>query len=352
MLLKKGIAWYVAPTYAQTVYSWEIILNFLGKLIAKKQDFLKRIVLINGSIIEFKSAEEYENLRGVGLDFLVVDEAARIKQEAWEQVLRPTLIEKKGEAMFLSTPKGKNWFYWLYLKGIEGDPQYESFRFPSWTSPFVPKEEIELLRRSLPEDVFRQEIEADFIDNTSRVFRNYRDCVKGSFEEPVKGQKYVLGWDPAKYEDFSVVSVLNMDRHLVYFERMQQIDYTFQIQKVESIAKQYNNATIYMDATGVGDPLFEALQRRGLQVHGVVLTNATKKNLIETLALTIEQKEITFPEIRELMLELEAFEYEITRAGNVSYSAPPGFHDDCVLSLALAVYGWKQEMSIQQVEIW
>jgi len=267
-----------------------------------------------------------------------------VKREGWEQVLRPTLVDRMGRALFISTPKGKNWFYHLYLLGLGGDKQYKSFHFPSYTNPFLSRDEIESLRLTLPSDVYTQEIEAEFLDMCSSVFKNIRACVKGVLEEPQPGREYLIGWDPAKYQDFSVIIVMDLyRRHVVGFERLQQIDYSFQIQKIELIAKKYNNAKIIVDSTGVGDPLLEALERRGLDVEGVVLTNTSKKQLIENLSLGIEQQEISFPEIPVLLNELEIFEYQITHAGNVIYSAPEGYHDDCVLALALAYWGCREK---------
>jgi len=344
LLKNPGVGWWVAPVYQQSLHGYEIAVKNLNKLIKKKWDFLKRIELLNGSIIEFKSADNYENLRGIGLDFLVIDEAARVKREGWEQVLRPTLVDRMGRALFISTPKGKNWFYHLYLLGLGGDKQYKSFHFPSYTNPFLSRDEIESLRLTLPSDVYTQEIEAEFLDMCSSVFKNIRACVKGVLEEPQPGREYLIGWDPAKYQDFSVIIVMDLyRRHVVGFERLQQIDYSFQIQKIELIAKKYNNAKIIVDSTGVGDPLLEALERRGLDVEGVVLTNTSKKQLIENLSLGIEQQEISFPEIPVLLNELEIFEYQITHAGNVIYSAPEGYHDDCVLALALAYWGCREK---------
>ena len=93
-----------------------------------------------------------------------------------------------------------------------------------------------------------------------------------------------------------------------------------------------------MDATGPGDPLLEQVKKLGLSVTGIHFTNTTKQQLIENLALQIEQKKVSFPEISELINELSIYEYELTRAGNVTYAAPSGYHDDSVISLALAVW--------------
>ena len=94
-----------------------------------------------------------------------------------------------------------------------------------------------------------------------------------------------------------------------------------------------------MDTTGVGGPVVEQLKRKGIQVEGYNFNNTTKQQLIEALAVAIENEEISYPKIDTLIHELQLYEYEITRAGNVRYSAPQGYHDDTVIALGLALQG-------------
>ncbi len=336
-----SVSWWVAPVYQQTEIAYRMVLNTLPPdAIAVNHKSTRRIELINGSAIEFKSADRFDNLRGARVDFLVVDEAAMVDQEAWEATLRPTLSDTQGRAMFISTPRGRNWFYELYVRGQDPQyPEYESFSFPTSSSPYIKDEEIAEASATLPSDVFRQEDRAEFMENSAGVFRYVRKCVKGSLEEPQSGHQYIIGWDPAKHSDFSVITVVDIERkHVVAFDRFTGIDYTFQLQRLKAVATKYNNALVVMDATGPGDPLLEQVKNLGLSVTGIHFTNTTKQQLIENLALQIEQKKVSFPEISELINELSIYEYELTRAGNVTYAAPSGHHDDSVISLALAVW--------------
>ena len=308
--------------------------------IAANYKSTRRIELINGSAIEFKSADRFDNLRGARVDFLVIDEAALVDRDAWEATLRPTLSDTQGRAMFISTPRGRNWFYELYVRGQDPQyPEYESFSFPTSSSPYIKDEEIAEARATLPSDVFRQEYRAEFMENSAGVFRYIRNCVKGTLEEPQSWYDYFIGWDLAKHSDFSVITVVDSERrHVVAFDRFTGIDYTFQLQRLKAVATKYNNALVVMDSTGPGDPLLEQVKTLGLSVKGFHFTNATKQQLIENLALQIQQEKVSFPEISELINELSIYEYELTRAGNVTYAAPSGYHDDCVISLALAVW--------------
>ncbi len=321
---------------------WDKILELLPREAVKRINKTDRVIeLITGSQIWAKTAEHPDRLRGAGLDFLVIDEAAMVKEEAWREALRPALADKQGDALFISTPKGKNWFYEIYMMGLSKDhPDWKSFRFPSSDNPFLPKEEIEIMRKTLPELTFRQEVLAEFIEGGGTVFRNVLDCVRGELEPPKPNRLYVMGVDLAKYEDFTVIIVMDVERkHVVYFDRFQQIDWSYQKQKIASVSKMYNNAKIIIDSTGVGDPIYEDLVKAGLDVEGFKITATTKPQLIQNLMIKMENREITFPRIDELIHELNVFGFEMTKQGYVKYQAPPGFHDDCVIALALAVWG-------------
>ena len=334
--------WIVAPTYNHSMIVWRKLLELAPfETIIKVNRSDRYIEFFDGSIVWCKSADNPDSLRGEGLDFLIVDEAAMVKKEAWEHALRPALADKQGSAIFISTPKGKNWFYELFLRGLDpNQPEYKSWQYPSWENPFLPKQEIEEMRKNLPELVFRQEVMAEFIEGGGVVFRNIHDCISGSIEEPQPNKSYVMGVDLAKYEDYTVIVVMDVSRmQVVYFDRFNQIDWSYQKSKIIEIAKKYNNAMVIIDSTGVGDPIYEDLQRAGLRIEGFKFTNQTKTQLIQNLALKIEQKQITFPQIEDLILELQAFGYEVTSTGNIRYGAPAGFHDDCVIALALAVWG-------------
>ena len=208
----RSLGWWVTPTYKIGNRGWKLLSRALKDVIApggiKRGE--RSIELMNGSLIEFRSADNPDALRGEGVNHLVVDEAAMIPREAWEEALRPTLSDTKGSAVLISTPKGRNFFFELFCRG--NDPEYagwESFTFPTSSNPFIDPEEIAEARKTLPLDVFRQEYEAQFLEDSAGVFRGMGACVQGSLEEPVRGREYVIGWDPAKYEDFSVFTVMD-----------------------------------------------------------------------------------------------------------------------------------------------
>ncbi len=155
-----------------------------------------------------------------------------------------------------------------------------------------------------------------------------------------------MGWDVAKYQDYSVVTVIDCHtRRLVAFKRINQIDYSVQVEMVSRIAQEFN-ATVYMDVTGVGDAPAEYLKKeaakRGFRVEEYLFTNASKKILVEKLQIAIQNGDIELPDIPVLVNELKIYEYQMTAARNITYGAPKGAHDDCATSLMLANYGMSQ----------
>jgi hypothetical protein len=332
----KQRGWIVAPTYPSSQEDWRTLKELTpAKLIKDELKAERKFVLVNGSEIEFKSADNESGLRGAGLNWCILDEASRIKEDSWN-ALRPALSDKQGKGIFISTPKGKNWFYRIYLLGKENKPGYESWHFPSSTNPYFPPEEWEEAKENYPADWFSQEYEANFLDDVAAVFRNIRGAVKGEFEEPDAGKKYFGGVDVAKYQDFTVVIIMDESGHIVYFDRFNKLNWDVQKVRISGAFKKYG-AIGFMDSTGVGDPIYEDLYKMlPMQMWGYKFTNDSKMNLITSLQVAFEKSELSFPQIEVLIDELEAFEYEMLPSGKFRFSAPENYHDDCVISLALA----------------
>jgi hypothetical protein len=238
------------------------------------------------------------------------------------------LTDYKGRALFLSTPKGKNYFYSMYIKGIANETDWQSFQFSTYDNPFIDKSEVDDARLQLPEIVFEQEYMANPMENAANPFGSayIKQCVFPMSTQPVK----VYGVDLAKSMDFTVITGLDQNGSVCYFDRFQK-DWRQTKQTITNLVK----APILIDSTGVGDPIFEDLQQDGLNITGYKFSSTTKQQLMEGLASAIQQRKITYPD-GPIVKELEIFEYQYTQHG-VKYSAPSGFHDDCVMSLALAI---------------
>lgn len=344
-------AW-IAPFYRQSKIAYRLMRKALRSVIEHKSDSELRLELKNGSVITFFSAENHDAIRGDGFHFIVIDEAGDALRDpkVWTDTLRPTLSDRGGKALIIGTPKGRNLFYQLFCKGDDPlETEWESFTAPTSANPYIPKAEIEAVKREIPEDAFDQEYLARFLEEAAGVFKGVDRCIKGLLDPDYKkeqGHFYVVGWDPAKFQDYSVVSVIDCHtKRLVHWYRINQIDYTVQIETVARIAQEFG-AVVYMDVTGVGAPLAEQLKAAGraagFQVEEYLFTNASKKILIEKLQLAIQHGNIEIAEIPVLINELRQFEYHRTPSGLISYEAPKGAHDDCVISLALSWFGASQ----------
>jgi len=331
----KQRGWIVAPTYPLIKEDWRVFKEIVPtKLIVNELKSEHTFLLVNGSEIGFKSADNESALRAAGLNWALLDEASRIKEESWN-ALRPALSDKQGKGIFISTPKGKNWFYRLYLLGQNNKENYESWHFPSNTSPYFPEAEWIEAKANYPTDWFSQEFEADFLDDIAAVFRKVRSRIKGKFEEYNPSKNYYAGIDLAKYQDFTVIIIIDNNKHVVFFDRFNRLDWKVQKPRILKILKDYK-AQAFIDSTGVGDPIYEELKEDYQEIYGYKFTNESKHNLITALQVAFEKEEVTFPEIEVLINELEAFEYEMLPSGKVRFNAPEGYYDDCVISLALA----------------
>jgi len=348
---KRG--WIVAPNYELTKKVFREVIIILNKvfpaLIERQSEANTYIKLRNGSELVGKSADNPVSLLGEGLDFLIVDEAASIKREVWEEYLRPTLADRKGWALFISTPKGKNWFYEEYVRGKDRKVKHQDgWNYLTSDNPYIPREEIAHAEKYLPERVFLQEFQGKFIEDIGGVFRGVRECVGGRLEEPDPNRSYVMGVDLAKYQDYTVVIVMDkVNKQVVYFDRFHKLDWNFQKNKIANVIRRYNNCQCIIDATGIGDPIYDDLNRLGLNIVPYKISGTSKKPLIENLSLNIQDGLIKYPDIPELINELNIYAYKQNPAtGHTSYSAPEGYHDDIVIALALACWSIKSEVII------
>ena len=169
--------WYVAPTYKMArQIVWRKLKNKLQDLnwVTKTNETELTITLVNGSVISLKGADNYDSLRGVGLDFIVLDEFADIDPEAWYETLRPTLSDKAGKALFIGTPKGiGNWAYEIYGNSQDDAANWQSFSFTTLEGGQVPQEEIDQARKDLDERTFRQEYMATFETFSGRIYYSF-----------------------------------------------------------------------------------------------------------------------------------------------------------------------------------
>lgn len=309
------------------------------EIIDKQNDVELKIFLKNGSQIYILGADNPERLRGQQVHGVVLDEYESMKESVYDEIYRPVLAANGGFCWLVGTPIGKNHFYKKYKMATDNPAIWHVIHVPASTSGIISAEALAQAKVEMTQQSYQQEFEVEFLEGEGRIFRRIRENIGGQFQEPRLGRQYKMGVDLARHFDYTVLTVVDRHTHeLVHYDRFTQIDWNLQKARIEALARRYNNATITIDATGVGDPVCEDLRRTGLIINEFKFTGESKKSLIENLALLIEQNKIKYPEIPELINELEAYTYILTPQGNVRYTAPEGEHDDTVCSLALAYW--------------
>jgi hypothetical protein len=283
------------------------------------------------------SADNEDGARGWAFHLVILDEAARISETCWQEVIQPTLADYGGDAFLISSPKGRNWFWKEYMSA---DGTYQAaWRAPSSDNPIPQiRHAYERAKTRVPDRVFRQEWGAEFIEDEGLVFRYIKDAAMlCPLTGPLPGRQYVGGLDWGKRVDYTVLTLLDAATHeQVHMDRMSGIDYSLQLQRIKATCARFGVTRVVAELNAMGDPLIEEGLRMGIPLEPFTTTNATKAVIIEALALGFEQRALTILTDEVLTGELEAFESTRLPSGLYRYSAPDGLHDDCVISLALA----------------
>ena len=346
----RKIMW-VSPVYAQANKVHKELYAAIAKsgIVASNNFSSSEITFKNGSTVIFRSAERYDNIRGETLDYAILDEAAFMKDDAWREAIKPTLLVRGKKALFISTPKGKSWFYDLYQLGISPDhPNYQSYTGTSYDTPYISQQEIDEAKSVLPEKVFKQEYLAEFIDGGGEVFSNIRDrTYAGDWQKPT-GKVY-CGIDLGKQEDFTVATFMDTNGTVIDIYRANQIEWSTMVREILERIRKWN-ATVMIEVNSIGDVIYEQIKKEWADTHPFVTSSKSKQEIIEGLILDFNEFSIILPSAElfpTLSHELEIFTYDYNpKTRNISYGHPPGMHDDSVISLAICNYCRKTKKSL------
>jgi hypothetical protein len=347
-------AGYFAPSYKLLGEFWRELRTLVEPVTRNKSEQDHRLELVTGGVLELWSLDDPNPARGRKYQRVVVDEAAMVPNllDIWQLAIRPTLADYAGDAWFLSTPRGLNDFHQLYQLGQDPlEPVWRSWQMPTSVNPYIHPDEIEAARHELPERAYAQEYLAQFVQlEGAGVFRGVQGVSRLKQMPPQRGHTYVFGVDWARSNDFTVISVIDATlNEQVALDRFSNIDFEFQAERLHRWAELYHPVQIVAEANSMGGPLVERLQtgyarllgsaRAALPIYAWTATNASKDAAVRSLALAIEQNQISLLDDPVQTSELLAFESSVTVTGMVRYSAPPGLHDDTVIGLALAWLG-------------
>lgn len=345
------MVWWVAPTYKVVKRGYKEVLRQLPKELLEHDpppdsyfDAGRSVILRfkTGSTMEFYSAERPEGMLGEGVDYAILDEAAIMPSHIWEQTVYPTLMDRQGGALFISTPRGRNWFYRNWRLGQDAaEPNWASWTYPTSANPFIKPEEIENLRRTLPTVVFQQEVEAKFIASGSSIFMIAEKSIQpnvilenGMVHNCAPRGHCVIGIDLAQTTDFTVLyGARAVDRRNVFYERFNDVSWTEQKRRIHRAVRRLKAAgasdvTLCIDEGNAGKPIVEELDEFGYDVIGINFTTH-KNNMVKLLAKDLEVAH-AYVLADAHMDEFENYLMNITPGGRYTYSAPDGEHDDVV----------------------
>lgn len=336
-----AVAW-VVPTYKNARPVWRFCEQIVGSLgnrvTTNKTDRL--IEFPSGGFLGVYTADNDVALRGEAFDLVIVDEAAQIGPETFSDVILPTLADRDGRCILISTPKGLNWFYLEYQAALgAGGGDRAAFTAPTSDNPMPTiRRAAEMARERVSERTYQQEWLAEFVADGAGVFRKVRDAATSTpLVAAEAGHAYAMGIDWGKYEDYTVITVLDVtERRQVYLERVNQIDYPRQLERVQAARAAFRPTLVVAEKNSIGDPLIDFLRQGGVPVWPWVATNASKHAAIEALTVAFDHGDLRILSDPIQMGELQAYQAERLPSGMLRYSAPQGMHDDTVMALAMA----------------
>ena len=347
MMERVGMYYYMLPTYSQAKkIVWlgsdrdgmKFLDHFPPEIIKNVNQSEMIIELVNGSMLQLVGADNIDRIVGTNPIGIVFSEYSLMKQEVWDFIY-PILNENGGWAVFVMTPRGTNHAYTLMNK-IKDDPNWFVEVLSIDDTNALTKEQLDSARNELPHDVFIQEYYVKFLDSGLGFFRRIDENTYKMAEYKKRDASFFqLGVDLAKYQDYTVITPFNLnDFHVQEQDSFNQIDYNLQKARIENSYLRHNNARIVMDSSGVGEPIFDDLIHRGLNVTPFRFSRTTRKDLLTNLQILLEQDKIKIPDDPALIDELKSMTYELTEQGTSIIKVPDGKHDDRIMSLALAVW--------------
>lgn len=320
--------------YKEFEKAWAPILKYSNKT-------ERLLITKNGTHVQFFGVDKPDNIRGENCNYMICDEFAYYKDGVFNEVLRPMLLVTGKMVFFISTPKGLNEFYKLHLKGLSNDFMNYKYASGIYTeNPYFDLNEIEDARKTLPQSIFNQEYLGQFTGSGASVFGDFeRLCIIDKWSEPIPTMEYYNGNDIAKQKDWTVSTTIDQNHKVANMLRMRQMNWQDIINGIVADLKRYNSYSL-LEVNGVGDPVYDLVRNEYEQIQPFVTTNKTKQLMISSLIASCNNGSIKLP-TKELcptlteQMNVFTFDYSPEKR-QIVYKAMEGFHDDDVISLALA----------------
>lgn len=337
---------YISPTFAQGKKVFAELTQLLdGTGIIKKANAADlKIESVYGATLKFFSMESPTSIRGNTVSgILVMDEAAFFPtqlstgEDPYYNVIFPIIKARKPKVLVISTPNGRQGMYYdLYLKAFNGEKGYHQLTAKIYDDDLITNKEIEELKRGYPPLAFKQEFEVEFLDNALTVFPNFSTCFDGHYD----GGKCWIGIDPSSVgDDNTIVSIINTEGQVKQYKVDGTLDQKYD--RIAKIINDYHPQATYIENNSIGEVMANEIKKKLIRksnFYTFTTTNETKKQYISLLAVDIANNAIHFEEDNRLLYsELSTFTFKLTKAGNITYAAKEGYHDDTVTSLGVCL---------------
>ncbi len=357
---------YGAPTYKAAKREYDEFKLMCGGakgrgIIKDKSDSdlwveLKPIGDTKGGRVQFWSLENHDNLRGDRVHFVVIDEAKDVKEDAWENTIKPMLVDTEGHALIIGTPKrdgiGFQWFRREFHRGFDDSyPDHANMTGPSEGNPYLKPHVLARLRRECHDSATeREEFGAEFLDEEGAVFERLEEAfclpyrAEGKHiaigEEPRRGAHYIIGYDVGRHDDHAIITVWDWEnQRQVYLWRGVRIPFREQVAELARIKQHYNHATVYADNNGMGEAIFEDLRLQfGESVFGRKWNHARKEADVTRSARLFQLAEWKFLAVPWQKQQFYAYMAVKLPQGGYRYEAAPGEKDDAVTANALVAH--------------
>ena len=299
----------------------------------------------NGSVLTFYSAEQGASLRGQTFNYMICDEFAFHKQEQtdgthlWNDILSPTLKARGKKCIFVSTPLGKNnIFYEMYQRGLSDDfPKYASILKTIYDDGFIKPDEIEEIRKSIPEMSFRQEYLCEWLDDGLSFFQGYSEC----FDiDSYSGNKCWIGLDlSGDGLDSTICAKVSENGNVELFEAVGTLDMKYR--QIADFIDKNNPVAVYAENNGIGLPMIgeiKKLSRNRNRIYEWATTNTTKEEIVSDMAVAIANREVHFIKSdMKLYNELGNFVVTVSKTRKLTFAARGSGHDDRVMATAIGL---------------
>lgn len=343
---KDSISICLSPALEQASKVYNSVKNTIigSKLYLRHNDNNRTIVLINGSQIQFKSAEQKDTLRGNTVTgIFCIDEAAFIPDKIFYECL-PWVNVSQAPIVMTSSPQFKvGFFYDYYIKGIEGMNNIHSYDWCNYDiSDLLKPEKLEEYRLTLPRMIFKSEYLGEFLESDGGIFGDYSNVLVNN---PINSyEKCYLGvdWGSGQGQDETAIAVFTDKNEMLALYHFADKDETQTIDYIITLMEKYKPAKCQIETNSIGTVfgglLKKAIRARNLRTSLVefTTTNESKEKLINNLQVAIQNNEVKLLNDETLKVQMDVYECKVTQNAKRTYNARQGYHDDCVIATLLA----------------